>query len=58
MTLVFLITTLICGGGWIINSTALKVLVGYMKEKDYAPPSDNEIRVRSVHVLKEKFHIK
>lgn len=58
MITVFLgLAALIAAIGWLLHSIAIEVLVKYMKDKGYTPPSDEEIKAYFIYVLKRRFHI-
>ncbi len=44
LALVFLITTIICACGWILNKVGQAALLWYLDEKGYPYPSDEEMR--------------
>lgn len=44
MTILFTITTVICGIGWLKGSVSTVALIYYLEKKGYAQPNDEEIR--------------
>ena len=42
MTIFFVLTTVVCGFGWLTNYLSAKALVRYIKMKEYEPPTAEE----------------
>lgn len=57
LTLVFAVTAIICGIGWITNHVAVKSILYYMAQKGYKPPADAEIKECTLAVIKRLFKI-
>lgn len=43
-SIILIITTLICGLGWLAMYISCTALIYYMKKKGYNPPNDEEMK--------------
>lgn len=53
MYIVQLVIILICAAGWFFNKLAVKILLCFMKEKNYTLPTDAELKACSHKVVCE-----
>lgn len=44
MSVFFMLTTCICGFGWLVTQIGAAALVKYMYEKNYTPPTNEELK--------------
>ena len=53
----FILTTIIAFIGWLFYWTGSAALAKYMKDKGYAPPSDEEMKACCIYIWKKVLHI-
>jgi hypothetical protein len=58
LTLLFVLTTIICAVGWLTYWVGSAALAKYMMDKGYTPPSENEMKECSTYVWKKLLHIR
>lgn len=58
MGIVFFFTTIVSSVGWLCYWVASAALTKYIKDKGYAPPSDEEMKACCSYVLKKLLHVK
>ena len=58
LTVFFLLTTFICGLGWLVCWVGSAALAKYILDKGYKPPSDEEMKACSMYVWKKLLRIK
>lgn len=49
------VVAVICAAGWLISQLSIKIILCYMKEKGYTPPTDSELKACSRKVTKAMF---
>lgn len=55
VTIFFVLTTVVCGFGWLTNYLSAKALVRYIKMKEYEPPTAEETKECVRWAAKEMF---
>lgn len=45
----------VCAAGWFFSRLTVKIILCYMKEKDYAPPTNAEVKTCTRKVTAEMF---
>lgn len=58
LTWIFLISTIVCAAGCLKYCVATRALVKYIIDKNYTPPSDEEIVMCSKWVIRKMFVVK
>lgn len=53
--LLLAILAVVCALGWFFSKQSIKIILCYMKEKGYEPPTDAELRACSQKVIEETF---
>ena len=57
LAVVFFVTTVICGIGWLTYWVGAAALAKYLMDKGYKPPSDEEMKACTMYVWKKLLHI-
>ena len=55
LCIVFAGLAVACAAGWFFSRQSVKIILCYMKEKGYAPPTDAELKACVRKVVKETF---
>lgn len=58
VTIFLVVTTGVCGIGWLKNRVSMFTLLAYMMDKNLPMPTDAEINKYTVFVIKRMFRIK
>lgn len=45
----------VCAAGWFFSRLSVKILLRFMKEKNYTPPTGSELKACSRMVVEETF---
>lgn len=53
----FIVTTIVCGIGWLVYWVGAAALAKYMLDKGYTPPSDEEMKACCMYVWRKLLHI-
>lgn len=60
LTLLFVITTIICALGWLVTKMSTLILSWYLTEKNVPPPTEEDLRKGAdyvvKHILKDLLH--
>lgn len=58
LTILFMVTTVVCGIGWLSYWIGSAALAKYMLDQGYAPPSDEELKKCSNWVIRRMLKLK
>lgn len=54
-TIVFIISTVVCGIGWVVRYISTAAIIYYLEKKGYTKPSDEDIKECTLWVIKHLF---